>query len=41
MLTLRIPSELRSALRDAAKKDHRSVNGLVSALLLRALQAGG
>jgi hypothetical protein len=37
MLTLRIPADLRSALRDAAKNDHRSVNGLVVALLWRAL----
>ena len=38
MLTLRIPAELRKALRSAAKSDHRSVNGLVVALLWRALQ---
>jgi hypothetical protein len=39
MLTLRIPTGLRSALRTAAKGDHRSVNGLVVSLLWRALQA--
>jgi hypothetical protein len=33
MLTLRIPAELRAALRKAAQDDHRSVNGLVVALL--------
>jgi hypothetical protein len=41
MLTLRIPADLRSALRTAAKGDHRSVNGLVVSLLRRVLQAGG
>jgi hypothetical protein len=40
MLTLRIPAELRTALRSAAKGDHRSVNGLVVALLWRSLNAG-
>jgi hypothetical protein len=39
MLTLRIPAELRTALRKAAKDDHRSVNGLVVALLWKSLQA--
>lgn len=39
MLTLRIPAELRAALRAAAKADHRSVNGLVIALLWKSLQA--
>jgi len=39
MLTLRVPTRLRAALRGAAKDDHRSVNGLVVALLWRALQA--
>ena len=39
MLTLRIPADLRSELRRAAKTDHRSVNGLVVALLWRALQS--
>lgn len=38
MLTLRIPSELRSTLRRLAKGDHRSVNGLVVALLSKTLQ---
>ena len=37
MLTLRIPTALRVALRGAAKGDHRSVNGLVVALLWKAL----
>lgn len=37
MLTLRIPTDLRESLRKAAKKDHRSVNGLVIALLSKAL----
>jgi hypothetical protein len=40
MLTLRIPTDLRKALRGAAKGDHRSVNGLVVALLWRSLQEG-
>ena len=39
MLTLRIPTELRTALRAAAKIDHRSVNGLVIALLWKTLQS--
>ena len=38
MLTLRIPSDLRAALRRLAKGDHRSVNGLVVALLSKTLQ---
>lgn len=38
MLTLRIPVPLRSALRTAAETDHRSVNGLVVALLWKFLQ---
>jgi hypothetical protein len=38
MLTLRIPTALRAELRGAAKADHRSVNGLVVALLWRSLQ---
>jgi hypothetical protein len=38
MLTLRIPAELRTQLRSFAKDDHRSVNGLVVALLWRAVQ---
>jgi len=37
-LTLRIPAALRASLRSAAKDDHRSVNGLVVALLWKALQ---
>ncbi len=37
MLTLRIPISLRTALRDAAEADHRSVNGLVVKLLWREL----
>ena len=37
MLTLRVPISLRARLRGAAKGDHRSVNGLVIALLSRAL----
>jgi hypothetical protein len=37
MLTLRIPTDLRAALRGEAKGDHRSVNGLVVALLWKAL----
>jgi hypothetical protein len=36
MLTLRIPVELRGALRKAAKGDRRSVNNLVVALLWKA-----
>lgn len=40
MLTLRIPFALRAALRRAARGDARSVNGLVIALLRKALQAG-
>jgi hypothetical protein len=39
MLTLRIPVSLRTALRDAAKADHRSVNGMAIALLWKSLQA--
>lgn len=39
MLTLRVPISLRTALRSASKADHRSVNGLVVALLFRSLQA--
>jgi hypothetical protein len=39
MLTLRIPASLRTALRSAAKTDHRSVNGLVVALLWKSLQS--
>jgi hypothetical protein len=39
MLTLRVPISLRARLRGAAKGDHRSVNGLVVALLWKALQA--
>jgi hypothetical protein len=38
MLTLRIPSALRAALRDAARDDHRTVNGLVVTLLSKVLQ---
>jgi len=38
MLTLRIPSSLRSALRRAAQDDHRSVNGLVAMFLWKGLQ---
>lgn len=38
MLTLRIPANLRGALRNAAKGDHRSVNSLVVALLWRTLE---
>ena len=38
MLTLRIPNFLRTALRAAARNDHRSVNGLVVALLVKSLQ---
>ena len=38
MLTLRIPATLRTALRSNANKDHRSVNGLVVALLSKALE---
>jgi hypothetical protein len=41
MLTLRIPVELRTALRTAAKGDHRSVNGLVVSLLARSLKTEG
>jgi hypothetical protein len=46
MLTLRVPISLRAKLRDAAKGDHRSVNGLVVALLWKSLheepaQTGG
>jgi hypothetical protein len=37
MLTLRISTDLRKTLRSAARNDHRSVNGLVVALLWRAL----
>ena len=39
MLTLRIPASLRTALRRGAKVDHRSVNGLVVALLWKALES--
>jgi hypothetical protein len=39
-LTLRVPISLRAALRSAAKGDHRSVNGLVVALLWRSLKEG-
>jgi hypothetical protein len=35
MLTLRIPAVLRTALRTAARADHRSVNSLVIALFWR------
>lgn len=38
MLTLRIPTELRTELRAAAERDHRSVNGLVVALLWKTLR---
>jgi hypothetical protein len=38
MLTLRIPTTLRAALRSAARDDHRSVNGLVVALLWETFQ---
>jgi hypothetical protein len=38
MLTLRIPADLRTALRKAAKADHRSVNGLVVAELWKSMQ---
>jgi hypothetical protein len=38
MLTLRIPTALRTTLRAAAKGDHRSVNGLVVSLLWKALR---
>jgi hypothetical protein len=38
MLTLRVPTALRAALRSSAKGDHRSVNGLVIALLWKALK---
>jgi hypothetical protein len=38
MLTLRIPTKLRAALRSAARGDHRSVNGLVVALLWETLR---
>jgi hypothetical protein len=38
MLTLRMPVALRKELRAAAKADHRSVNSLVVALLLRSLK---
>jgi hypothetical protein len=41
MLTLRIPTSLRSKLRDAAKSDHRSVNGLVVLLLEKELRLLG
>jgi hypothetical protein len=37
MLTLRIPAPLRTALRNSAKGDHRSVNGFVVALLSKAM----
>lgn len=38
MLTLRIPTALRTTLRRRAKDDHRSVNGLVVTLLWAALK---
>jgi len=38
MLTLRIPTALRAALRGAAKGEHRSVNGMVVFLLWKGLQ---
>jgi predicted HicB family RNase H-like nuclease len=37
MLTLRIPDDLRAALRKAAKADRRSVNNLVVAMLWKTL----
>ena len=37
MLTLRVPSSLRKALRKAAVDDHRSLNNLVVSMLWKAL----
>jgi hypothetical protein len=37
MLTLRVPRDLRAALRKAAEDDRRSVNNLVVALLWKVL----
>jgi hypothetical protein len=39
MLTLRIPHDLRTALRKAAEDDRRSVNNLVVAMLWKVLTA--
>lgn len=39
MLTLRVPDDLRAALRKAAENDRRSVNNLVVAMLWKVLTA--